>query len=160
MRIDATRADVFAGAPLPYASCDDRVLRAARHTFDSEVGVDTVLLEAGPAPELPALAAGVPPVTVQRISPAHHRVQVTTTGPAVLTSGESFAAGWEATMDGRRLAAASSLDTQSGWRLPNAGAHTVDLRFRPQRTFNGALLTTLAGVVLCGVLLLGRRRRD
>jgi hypothetical protein len=158
VRIDASRGDLLSGAAAPFTSCADTVMAAGTHSLDAEVGVDTLLLEAGPAPQLPGASAPPTPVRVRRLDPTHVRVRVTTAGPAVLTSGESFDAGWQATVNGHRLQLAS-LDTQSGWRLPSAGAYTVDLRFAPQRTYNAALLVTLAGVSLClALVLLGRRR--
>jgi arabinofuranan 3-O-arabinosyltransferase len=159
VRIDATRGEALLGASLPFVSCDETVVPSGPHSVDTEHGVDSLLLSAGQVPNLPTRVDSAPAASVRRLSPAHVRVHVTTDGPAVLTSGESFDAGWEATVGGRRLAAAASLDTQSGWRLSRAGTYTVDLRYRPQRTYGSALLVTLGGLALCSAILVRRPRR-
>ena len=86
-------------------------------------------------------------------------VRLALTGPARLILAESYTRGRRASCDGEDLGVPEVGDGYgTAWRVP-ASCRAVAITFAPNRLVNaGYALSLLVGVVLLGVLLLGRRR--
>jgi hypothetical protein len=90
------------------------------------------------------------------------RVSGATPGePFWLVLGQSFNSGWQATAEGRVLAAPRLVDGfANGWLVvPRHGTFDVSLAFTPQRQVDGALWLSALAALGCVVLALGRPRR-
>lgn len=134
VRLQADAAQLLGQQPVPFRACAPVPLAGGRHRLDSAATllVDEAVLD----------AAGPP---LGRPAP----------GGAVALTGQSFDPGWRARADGRDLGRPVAMDTQSGWVVP-PGTRRLDVRFAPQRSYEGGLAVTLAGLALCLWLALRR----
>ena len=154
--LDGTVAALLAGEPVPFHGCDGATLASGSHGVDTSdiLLVDELRLHSGWPP--PANApTSAPRVDVLAKSPTHFRLRVQADHPALVTIGQSFDRRWQATLDGRPLKGPVAVDTTTAWTVARSGI--LDVRYRPQRTFDIALIVSVAGVILCGYLL-GHRR--
>jgi arabinofuranan 3-O-arabinosyltransferase len=157
--LEGTIAELLAGDPVAYRSCEAVRLGQGWHHVDAgdNAAVDRL--------ELRSVDVGTPrpppasPVSwqVTQESPTLFRVQADSPEGAVVILQQSYAPGWTATVNGRRLGPASPLDTLNGWTVDERGRLDIELRFAGQRYLNLALLVTVVGLVACGVLI-GRSR--
>jgi uncharacterized membrane protein YfhO len=79
----------------------------------------------------------------------------------VLTLSLPHVPGWEATIDGREVTILRAYGGLSAIALPEAGAYTVTLRYRPWTFTAGAILSaaSLIAVIAVTVLITARSRR-
>jgi arabinofuranan 3-O-arabinosyltransferase len=156
---DAEGADALDGAAVAIEACDPVALDAGTHTVDALAGarVDTLVLATDDVATDPVDGA----VTGRAATRGPGRLDVTLDGdePAVVVTGQSYDAGWTATIDGRSLGAPVELDGQAGWVVPAGADRRVELRFAPQGTYRVALALSALGVAVCLVLLLRPVRR-
>jgi arabinofuranan 3-O-arabinosyltransferase len=162
MRAEATREQLLAGEPVRARTCDQAptTLAAGAHRLRlaaSPSASPLTLTLRRPGLELAgsAPAGTATPLSWQATS---RTVRVETTAPALLVVRENFNAGWQASLDGRRLAAVRVDGWQQAWRLPAGASGEVSLRYAPQTGFRAGLLLGLLAVV--GLLVLvGTARR-
>jgi arabinofuranan 3-O-arabinosyltransferase len=164
MQVVASVASVLAGQPVLARPCDSTPveLRAGDHL----VGLRATTLASPvsitlrkPNVALTESAAAPGTASVHAWNATQRAVRVDTTAPAFLVIRENANSGWQASLDGHRLASVRIDGWQQGYVVP-AGSHgVVTLTYAPQRPFAIGLLIGVAGVL--GVLLLAavRRRR-
>jgi len=128
---------------------------------DPGTGLDyirsTALLAEPPGATLPAtppIASGHAAIT--RFEPEHLVIEVETAAPAILTLSLPHYPGWVAQIDGERAPVLRAYGGLSAVALPDAGAHTVTLDYRPMTFATGAVLSIgtlglLAGAALVAV---------
>lgn len=102
--------------------------------------------------------ARAPLASVDSPAPSSATVRYTADGPTTLVYQQSWAPGWEATVDGRPLGPPEPYDTFAGWRIDQTGPVEVQIRYRGQRIFDIGLLLTTIGVGTCLWLVLRRPR--
>ncbi|RMF00151.1 MAG: hypothetical protein D6768_13445 [Chloroflexi bacterium] len=88
-------------------------------------------------------------VRVQQKSPSRLQLQVQAVGQNLLVISQTFYPGWRVWVDGQPAELLAVNGVQQGVVLP-AGAHQVDLRFRPASFVWGAVISGLA-LLLCAV---------
>ena len=157
-------SQVQLGAPAQFTSCNGRpiVLGAGSHmlaTFSQRVVVDQIVLSSAGATQ-PAMAP--PKVQITTINATRITVGVgPAAGPYFLVAGQTYNAGWHATLDGRSLGAPTRLDGYTfGWRIDSSGPHRLVLSYGPQGPTVAAF--AFSGAVALGVLgllVLPMRRR-
>jgi hypothetical protein len=115
------------------------------------------LLLAGPGARTTAVLEVPLPVAcrearVQRLAvePGRDEYQVSSDGPGVLVTRDTFAPGWRASVDGRPASVLRVNGRHRAVAVP-AGAHTVALRYEPPGLWAGVVLNLLA-VAMAGVL--------
>jgi arabinofuranan 3-O-arabinosyltransferase len=158
------------GRAIPLRTCGDRpvLLGAGMHDLAARGALQPDVLSLGtpgfghhvpaqaPLPALDFTARSDGGIDV-RVRDAH--------GPYYLVIGQNFDEGWQAHAGGVDLGPPLLLDGYSaGWRIDRSGSYVVAVRFRPQRTYTFAVLTTgVAAVVACLIVvadLMRRRRRN
>lgn len=169
VRIDGTVGDALGGGPVPVRGCEAVRLGNGWHLLDGgatdrlrQVELRTTdVVESAPAPTTDAVAAAeaARPTAVDRPSGGSATVRYTANGPTVLVYQQSWAPGWEATVNGRSLGPPQPFDTFAGWVVDEGGPVEVKVAYRGQRVFDLSLLASLVGVALCGWLLLRRPTR-
>ena len=99
---------------------------------------------------------GIAPAVTSSSSTTSASVDVgASTATSELVLGQAFDPRWVATMDGRDLGSPHVVDGWSvGWSIPAGGPHHLEIRYEPQQRAAAALVASLAGVGLCGLLLL------
>ena len=139
----------------------DPALDAAVGAATSERLRATAFLISGDATGL-ALPGGGPDAddraTVSHSTPDAVEIQTSTTRPGLLIVADTFAPGWEATVDGSPAAIRPVDIALRGIDLP-AGEHVVTVRYRPLPTYAGFGIALLTGLGLLAWVVLGRRRR-
>ncbi len=169
VRIDGTVADALGRRELTMVACGPVDLAAGEHRLEALPGaltgfdVDRVVLD-GPSPAADAAPPGPAPATVTEVSSSTAIDVSVAPSPEAswLILGQSWNAGWRATVAGDDLGAPVLIDGfANGWLLPPADdERVVELRWEPQRTVTLALWFSLAaGVVVLAIALLPRRRR-
>ena len=157
-RVTGTMADVVNGSPLALQACDKDTGRAVR----VRLGPGEHRLHAVPTAEfmvtdLAASGGGGSPYSTGRSVRVERwgdtaRTAVVAAGDATLLSvPENFNDGWVAEADGKELTPVRVDGWQQGWLLPAGGEVTVELRYRPQSTYDVILPL---GLVASGSLLL------
>lgn len=160
----------------PWEACTPLTLDAGKHSLRPIVGyeLDSLVL----SDQLAAASSGT--ATAEQASatkpvalPAELvagsttdrtvRVQVPE-GGAALVLGQGYDARWTATVDGQDLGAPIVVDGFStGWMLPEAGTHTVHIRFTPQTRATLALVLSALVIafflIFTSVPLIRRRMR-
>jgi len=157
------------GSPVFFEPCPDEPLRlgAGPHRLEAEPGwlLDLLHLESttgadGRKLRLAQRQPTSPRVNVVNSSPTSVTVATEAArGPYYLVLGQGFDERWRATMDGRPLGPPVLVDGYStGWRIPNAGAHVITMRFTPQRWATASLVASLLALALAVGLALRPRR--
>ena len=141
----------LSGESVPFAGCDELALGAGRHGLrTADAIIDDVSLAAGQP--RPVDAPDDPTVELLERDAGHLRFRVESESDLLVSTGQSFDPGWRARADGADLGAPRPVDTLTTWSL-GAGTHVVDLTYAPERTFRGALMATIVGLVLCVAIL-------
>jgi arabinofuranan 3-O-arabinosyltransferase len=168
---EARVADLLAGEQVAFDGCSPLALDEGWHEMDAgtQVPVTSVALTSEPSPGSPGAQAEAaegadqavePEIQVVGRQPTQVDLVVDAPDGAVLSLGESYDQRWRATVDGEDLGAAQSFDTLSGWVLPPTdGPVDVQLEYRPQRLFEGAVAISLLGIVVCVALVVRSRPR-
>ncbi len=82
------------------------------------------------------------------------------TPPFILVFGESYHPEWSASLDGRTLTHVQVNGFENGWLVPSLrSGQRISLAFLAQRRFDRACAISIAGAVLCLLVLFFRRRR-
>ncbi|HST46251.1 alpha-(1-_3)-arabinofuranosyltransferase domain-containing protein [Jatrophihabitans sp.] len=156
LQVGASREQLLTGAPLRAAACGAEVaLAPGRHRVQLgrsalTAGSELVLSRAGLT--LPQQAAGASAGVVTPLvwHPTRRTVRVSTSAAALLVIRENANAGWQASLDGRRLKAVRLDGWQQGFELPAAANGVVRLHYAPQAGFQaGLVLGLLAALGLC-----------
>ena len=158
-RVTGTMADVINGSPLAFEACD----KGTGELLGLDLGQGEHRLHANPTAEFEVIdllahedaAPPYPshrPVTVERWGGAQRTVEVGAGEETLLSVAENFNAGWVAEVDGEQLTPLRVDGWQQGWLLPAGDQVTVELRYRPQATYDVVLPF---GLVVSGALLLG-----
>jgi arabinofuranan 3-O-arabinosyltransferase len=151
-----TRRDLLTGVSVPFTACRTLQLGPGAHTLRTGVPVNDLTFNDERA-QTPPPSGSVGTISQ---SAAATKLQVSASAGDLLLGGFSFDRNWKATVDGHPLAGPEPVDGQSAWVVPHAlEAATVQLSYRPQKTYDRALFVTLAGLVLCGGILFRTRRR-
>ncbi len=158
-RVTGTMADVVNGSPLALEACDEETgdpvevdLEEGEHRLHAvptaEFEVIDLLARAGAVPSSSAQR----PVRIEHWGSAQRTAVVDPGDEALLSVPENFNDGWVAEVDGEELTPVRVDGWQQGWILPAGEQVTVDLRYRPQATYDVILPL---GLVVSGSLLLG-----
>ncbi|PWN03628.1 hypothetical protein DJ010_05910 [Nocardioides silvaticus] len=175
-RVSGTMADVLNGSPLALEACDVETGRAT--TVDLDAGThrlravpnaefEVVDLQArGTAAPSTAPTPSQRDVRIERWGSSERTAVVAPGDEALLSLPENFNDGWVAEADGEELTPIRVDGWQQGWLLPAGEEVTVELRYRPQSTYDVILPlglvvsgSLLLGAVLLGLLGIGRRLR-
>jgi len=121
----------------------------------------TALLEVAPA-ELPALAGGElgegSGARVTTYEPNRLVIETKADEPTVLVVSENTYPGWEATVDGKAARIETANYLLRAVALP-PGAHRVEMRYTAPAARNGAIISALTLLGLCGLTIYDRRTR-
>ena len=104
-------------------------------------------------------AAGQADVTVTKRVAGEIDLSVNAQSPATIVVEQSFAPGWEATLDGRAVSIQAADVLFQSVQVP-AGSHSVQLSYRPRSVIEGEVLSALglaALIVMTAFPLLARR---
>jgi arabinofuranan 3-O-arabinosyltransferase len=169
--VSASASDLVQLRSLPVRVCTPEQtvrLAAGGHKLRGEPGSAFTLSSVTLTPPDWAAAAG--PVTDRRVRIAHwgdeqRTIRVGPGGRSYLAIRENYNRGWEANLDGRKLAPVRLDGWQQGFVLPKGRGGSVSLRFTPEDAYSIALRVG-AGLAL-GLLVLvllppwrGRRGGD
>jgi hypothetical protein len=146
--------------PRAYLAARSRVVESDRAAFAAVKHPDfdpreTVVLES-PGPDAPHGPLGPAEARIVADEPDRVTVETTTARPAWLVLNDTFAPGWEATVDGApaRVYRANALVRA----VPvGGGPHRVELVYAPASVKAGATISLVALFVVLGVVV-GRRR--
>ncbi len=158
-RVTGTMADIVNGSPLALEACDEET----GDPVDVDLGPGVHRMHATPTTEFEVIdllaggdAAPAPPsqrqVRVETWGSSRRTVVVDAGDEALLSVPENFNDGWVAEVDGEDLTAVRVDGWQQGWILPAGEQVEVELRYRPQATYDVILPV---GLVVSGSLLLG-----
>jgi hypothetical protein len=95
---------------------------------------------------------------VERFSPQHIRINISTKAPAFVTLAHSFYHPWQATVNGNAIPIWRANHAFQAIQVP-AGNHQVDLRYRDKAFLWGGL-SSILGLVVCCVSNFRSRRRQ
>lgn len=113
----------------------------------------TALLAEAPGVELPDQPPETPgAAVVTDFEPERIAIEVATSAPAILTLALPAYPGWEAAIDGEAAPLLRAYGGLSALALPDAGAHTVTLEYRPMTFTLGAILSLGTLALLIGAL--------
>ena len=168
--VSGTLADVLAQRPLPVRICDlflvdGTDLAAGEHELRTLPSVSFVVQAAVLTPggaTRPTAQAEVThrDVTVANWGDASRTVHIGSGAQALLVVPENANAGWTATLNGLQLASTRVDGWQQAWVVPAGSGGTVELRFAPDREYQGGLAAGGLGVLsVLGLLVLPVRRR-
>jgi arabinofuranan 3-O-arabinosyltransferase len=150
-RATGTFGDLLSGRAIPFRACGAVTLKAgdnglAAVPFDA-FRVDSAVVS-------PAVGIGLglgaaprqepSPVTVTRWTPEHRQVEVDAARDSYLVVNENLNAGWQATIGGRILRPVRLDGWRQAWVVPAGTAGPVRLSYRPDRTYQAAVLTGLS----------------
>lgn len=169
--VTGTVGDVLDGGPLRIVGCSGGPLRldSGAHTVDflstaqfQPTGL-TLTPTTGPGTATSSTLEPDREVTVRHWSTHDRTVLVGAGAESVLRVPENFNEGWQASLDGKRLAPMTVDGWQQGFRLPAGSGGTVRLHFAPDASYRlGLLVGGLLAVVLVvsglAGALAGRRR--
>ncbi|MFN8038168.1 MAG: alpha-(1-_3)-arabinofuranosyltransferase family protein [Acidimicrobiales bacterium] len=160
VQVDGTAGQLLRGERVPVRGCEVQRLGNGWHLVDGGSAglVDSLSLATADVSQ-PSTASLEPPLaSVDSPAPSSATVRYTADGPTTLVYQQSWAPGWEATVDGRPLGPPEPYDTFAGWRIDQTGPVEVQIRYRGQRIFDIGLLLTTIGVGTCLWLVLRRPR--
>ena len=161
-RVTGTVGDILAGAPLSWSLCtDDVAFQPGTTTIDAPQSAEFRPEEMTFAQGAPSQDARPVAASVQRVSPAHLRIQAPgAAAGSLLVLPANHNDGWEATdASGRVLRPVRVNGWQQGWQL-TGDSGTVTARFAPSSGYRAGLAVGADMVILCALLvfLTGRRR--
>ena len=176
VRVQGSVADAAAGRPLAVDLCGAPPLAwaAGIHEVRSGAGthtgidIDRVVLRVpgrrvAATPSRTGSAGAVRTATVEaHQGPTAYSVHLGAGGePGWLVLADAINPGWSATIDGRSLGAARSMNAgAAAWPIPAGPATVVRVRWRPQQWEDRAQLASLLAAIVCaGGVLWGLRRR-
>jgi len=166
--VTGSHADLLTGRPLEFTACRpvalaagaNQVTEPATDAFDVQdvvlgaVGADGV--NAGPS----AAADGPAAATVLAWTASSRTLRVAAATRSYLEVSENFNAGWQAVIDGRRLAPVQLDGWKQAWVLPAGTAGVVTLTYQPESLYRVAVIGGFAALALClGVALAAPMRR-
>ncbi len=102
---------------------------------------------AAPLDRVAASGGGGGQVAWQRFEPDERRLSVATSGPALLVISENWFPGWEAEVDGEPAAVRRANLTLQAVEIPDAGDHTVTLRFTAPTVASALRVSIVAALV-------------
>lgn len=142
-------------SPVTLGAGEHRIRSVRQMQLDSLTLHDTVTPAATAAVATPTLSAS------GRTTARTLTFTVAPGQPVAVRIGEGYDARWRATLDGRDLGAPVVLDGWSaGWLVDTPGAHTMQVRYGPQRAATIALIISTVTLLGCALLaLLPRIRR-
>lgn len=168
-RMSSARTGMRVEAVYAYPGLDRAWLAGAGAVLDDDRALERILSrDFDPAAEA-VLSAPVPSAPAADVSgsveweidaPGHRRLRVRSSGPALLVVSENWFPGWEAEIEGRSVPVHRVNLTLQAVEIPDAGEHSVTLRFTAPSVRN-ALRITFACAFLTALLLaasLVRRR--
>ena len=161
------KADALAGRGdlgTEWTSCTTTVLSAGDHRVEQADGFILDNLNMRDARAERSSAEQVPPrFTVLKNTPTKKEIRVgRTAGQVGVLVGQSYDPRWRASLNGKDLGPATTVDGFStGWLLPSAAGGVVTMYFAPQRYANVALVVTLLVLAIAAYLVwtLARRGR-
>ena len=165
-RVTGTLGAMVNGGELEVQPCDADAVRLGAGTQRIRVtnpdGFAVSSLELVPATSSD-VAASAPTSEITYWSPTERRVTVRAEDEGVLALSQSFNRGWQASVDGSRLAPVVIDGWKQAWRLPAGTAGQVTMHFEPQGRFRlgivlGLVLAALLGAAALGTLIYSRRR--
>ncbi|MEY2478214.1 MAG: arabinofuranan 3-O-arabinosyltransferase, partial [Actinomycetota bacterium] len=162
LRIEATYEQLLQGEPVRVSGCADPTLAPGWHEVngDGQARVGSLRLETAAPPQLPTATEARLAVVSVPSSPTRMTARFVADGPTFVTTGESYDAGWRATVNGRSIGPPRAGDTLSTWVVDEQGEVVVEMQFRPDRDYSTALAVSLGAAAVCLVLVLWRGRRD
>jgi arabinofuranan 3-O-arabinosyltransferase len=148
-------ADLIAGRPLDFRSCEPIRLSAGLRRLEAVDGIEpglVRLLSPGGESEDPEAAA--PRAAVEVLSDTHLRVRLDgSAAPFYLVAGMGYDDRWRAVRNGLDLGPPLLLDGYSiGWRINDVESSVVDITYTPQRVLHLSILFSTVVVVLCLML--------
>jgi hypothetical protein len=156
LKIDGVDARVRKGDDDTLVGCDPIELGPGWHTLTTtnDLKVAQAQLVSG------TIARSAPPGAVVQsdVARTSASARVKTRAPAAVIVAQSFDPTWKAKVDGDDLGPVIELDTLSGWTVDRTGTYSFDAQVGAQRTYVVALVISLLAVVVCGWLVLRRRR--
>ncbi|HMF55322.1 MAG TPA: YfhO family protein [Pyrinomonadaceae bacterium] len=133
-----------------------RIRGESQQSFDP---AQTALLEVAPE-NLPALPGGTisPDASAKIVSYEPNRLAIETSAgtASVLVLSEINYPGWEATVDGQKAQIYSTNYLLRGVVLPK-GSHRVEMRYTAPAARNGAIISTMTLLLMCGLAFYVRR---
>lgn len=146
--VGATPADLLAGRPVRYASCDPTQTGAGEQHLSAAPSSPFLIDEAVLSRTVPAasLVAAMSPMKVRTWGVGSRSVDVS--GGGYLTTDENFNAGWTASLGGVRLRAVKVDGWRQAWVLPAGARGTVRMAYGPDRAYRWLLLAGLGLVLL------------
>ncbi len=112
----------------------------------------TFLLEKPPAL---ATCSGADQVVLQSYTPNHVKLAAAMSCRGMVILTDTWFPGWQATVDGREVQIHEAYALVRGV-VVEAGAHTVEFKYRPRSVILGAILTLLAALVAASAVVLPR----
>ncbi|KAA1417861.1 DUF3367 domain-containing protein [Nocardioides humilatus] len=172
-RVTGTMADVVNGSPLALEACDKDTGRGivvrldpGQHRVHAVPTAEFFVTDLVSRPKDSASPSPGRRVTLERWDDSERTAVVSGGSETLLSVPENYNDGWVAEVDGKELTPIRVDGWQQGWILPESGEVTVELSFRPQRTYDvvlplgiaasGSLLLAALVVALLSVV---RRRR-
>jgi len=108
-----------------------------------------VLASPSPSGAVPPSTGAAPAIELLDQDPGRVHLRLDAPDGAVLVGGQSWDAGWRASVNGEDVGGAEPIDTLNGWELGAGSDVDVVLEFRPQETFEVTLLLSLAALAGC-----------
>jgi hypothetical protein len=162
IRLEGSASDIRPGDPIRVEACSPVTLHPGWHELQvTGTPVSDLWLKSAGTTKVATASttAAAPTVKVLSSRPGHFSLEVTAPTGGDLISSQSFEARWVATVNGKSIGDATSLDTLSGWKLPPGHDLHVTLDYRPQQRFGAILGITAVAVALCLFLVVHRPRR-
>ncbi|MFZ2503450.1 MAG: alpha-(1-_3)-arabinofuranosyltransferase family protein, partial [Nocardioides sp.] len=155
-RVRGTIGDVLQGTPLQWRSCDGPVsLGEGEHEVRLRSTGQYAATAVTLAPHRAVADISAPvqrrPVRVTQWTTWARAVQVAPGSEAILRVPENANAGWQATLDGKRLRSVTIDGWQQGYVVPAGEGGRVTLVFAPDRAYRLALLLGLLAALGLGV---------
>ncbi|RHW25124.1 DUF3367 domain-containing protein [Nocardioides immobilis] len=165
-RVTGTMADVLNGSPLALEACDKETgdpveidLAEGEHRLHAVPTADFEVIDLLASPGGPRHAgrATERAVEITEWGGTERTAVVAAGGESLLSLPENYNEGWVAEVDGEELTPVRVDGWQQGWVLPAGEEATVELRYRPQTTYDVVLPLGLvvSGSLLVGALVIG-----
>lgn len=158
VRLDGSPGQFLAGEALRFTGCEEVELTNGWHrlAFAENAPVNRVALRTTDV-SAPSAVQASQQVTAVAADPTSRQVDLALARDGgVLVMAQSWDPRWRATADGTALGRSLPYDGLNGWRIEGEGDLRVSLRYPPQRVFRVALGLTVAGLAVCGWLLVRR----